>query len=95
MVPESPQDYDTPQSVSHIDEAVSIVAGTEGYCVLLSSGDVNCWGVDDEGQIGNGNVLPNDGGGVSGFDTPEVVTGVTDAVSMAGARTCHPHTRSH
>src|ERR1700678_2085686 len=81
--PNDPDQYDTPQPVSQIGNAVSIVAGEGGYCVVLSSGGVDCWGDDNSGQIGNGNVLPNDGNGFYGFDSPQAVVGITDAVSVA------------
>lgn len=80
--PDGEYGYDTPQLVVGITNAVSIngegsVGG--GYCAVLSTGGVDCWGDNSSGQLGNGTVGgPIDGG----YDTPQVVNGVTDAVAV-------------
>jgi alpha-tubulin suppressor-like RCC1 family protein len=69
--------YDTPQAVSGLSDAVSVVSGSfdHGYCAVLSSGGVNCWGVDEDGQLGNGTTGGPDGmDGWFGFDTPQAVS---------------------
>ncbi|MBT6443598.1 MAG: RCC1 repeat-containing protein, partial [Acidimicrobiaceae bacterium] len=33
--------------------AVSITAGSEHTCAVLNTGAVNCWGNNDDGQLGN------------------------------------------
>ena len=35
--------------------AVSITAGGNHTCAVLNTGAVNCWGYNDDGQLGNGN----------------------------------------
>jgi alpha-tubulin suppressor-like RCC1 family protein len=78
--------YDTPQPVTGINDALSLTSGypstggpQEGYCAVLSTGGVDCWGDNGSGEIGNGTVGGTDG--EDGYDTPQAVTGITDAVS--------------
>ena len=73
--------YDTPQSVVGITNAVSVSSDGDGYCAVLSTGGVDCWGYNYYGELGNGTVDGPDGEG--GYDTPQVVTGITDAVSVS------------
>ena len=68
--------YDTPQAVTGITNAVSTTGNYEGYCAVLSTGGVKCWGDDESGELGNGT---DDGA----YDTPQAVTGITKAVSLA------------
>jgi alpha-tubulin suppressor-like RCC1 family protein len=76
-------DSDTPQSVTGIANAVSLSAGQLGYCAMLSTGGVECWGWNPDGELGNGTVGGPDGSANAGYDTPQEVTGLTDAVSIA------------
>jgi alpha-tubulin suppressor-like RCC1 family protein len=77
----------TPVTVSGLAASVVSVAsgGEEHSCALLSSGDVECWGADALGQLGNNSELidslvPIPVGGLDPA-TAEVVTG--DAFSCA------------
>ena len=83
--PDGEEVYDTPQPVSGLTGATSVVSdGIDGYCALLASGGVDCWGSDDVGQLGNGTVTVQSGsGGSVGYDTPQPVTGVGSAVALA------------
>ena len=83
--PDGADGYDTPQPVSGLTGVTSVVSdGIDGYCALLGSGAVDCWGSDEVGQLGNGTVTVPDGSGDSlGFDTPQGVPGVSGALALA------------
>ncbi|MEO1055384.1 MAG: Ig-like domain repeat protein [Actinomycetota bacterium] len=65
----------------------SVDTGAYHTCATTTGGDIYCWGVDDEGRLGNGNVAVDDF-----FPSPTLVdrpAGVTwAAVSAAGSHTC-------
>ncbi len=65
----------TPVAVSGITNATAIAAGGDHTCALLSTGGVDCWGVDAYGELGSGN---------SNMDssTPVPVTGITNATAI-------------
>ena len=46
-----------------------------GYCARLASGEVNCWGMGESGQLGNGEYL-------TGSDVPVAVKGVGGVGSL-------------
>jgi glucosylceramidase len=79
--PEGANGYDTPQAVTGITDAVSVSSNIYGYCAVLSTGGVDCWGYNFYGQLGNGTTGGPDG--EYGYDTPQPVTGITDAVSVS------------
>ncbi len=83
--PDGADGYDTPQPVTGLLDATSVVSdGLDGYCALLTTGGVDCWGSDEVGQLGNGSVSIPDGSGDSlGYDTPQTVEGVSSAVALA------------
>jgi alpha-tubulin suppressor-like RCC1 family protein len=64
----------------------------EGYghtCALLSTGAVECWGLNGDGELGNGSTTgPDCGGYCSG--TPVAVGSITNAtaISAGGSHTC-------
>jgi len=71
------RDKTAPVSVSGLTGVESIWASAEGMhtCALLSTKTVKCWGDNQYGQLGNGtSVRPS---------SPVVVTGLTNAVSLA------------
>ena len=43
-----------PVQVSGIATAIEIAAGDFGACALLADGSVDCWGINGNGQLGNG-----------------------------------------
>ena len=82
---------------SAVPEAVEGVGGTgtlsgvtslatdgAGYCALLSSGGVDCWGGGQYGQLGDGNFYTT---GNEGSDVPVVVEGVGGTGTLSGVVT--------
>lgn len=66
----------TPVEVKNLTNATQVATSTYGSCALLSSGHVDCWGNNGEGELGNGTR-----GGSS--DTPVEVEGLTNATQVA------------
>ena len=52
--------------------------GSRGYCAVLSSGGVDCWGFGQNGQLGNGVIYTN------GSATPVEVIGVGGIGTLSG-----------
>ena len=50
----SPALYSPPVPVTGISTAIAISAGGSHSCALLQSGAVQCWGLNTNGQLGNG-----------------------------------------
>lgn len=69
-------------------EAVQIEAGYGHTCALLDSGSVRCWGANEQGQLGYGNVefLGIDQTPAEIGDVP--LGGRARQISVAGDRTC-------
>lgn len=76
----------TPRQISlpGNDPVVDVASGRAHTCAVGASGAVSCWGYNDLGQLGY------DTGGANQYPLPDVVTGVTNAVSIAAgeAHTC-------
>lgn len=66
-----------PVPVSGITNATAITAAEDFACALLSSGAVECWGENRQGQLGDGTTKNS--------STPVPVSGITDAVALAAA----------
>lgn len=66
----------TPVQVRGITNAVAVSAGYEHACALLSTGHVECWGSDMNGELGDGQI-----GEPS--STPVPVSGISTATSVA------------
>ncbi len=65
-----------PVAVSAITtKVVSAAQGPDGYCAVLSTGVVDCWGFNGQGQLGDGSQVPLS-------DVPVAVAGITNAVSI-------------
>jgi len=73
----------TPTAVPGLVNAVAIAAGSFHTCVLVSDGNVRCWGDNQFGQLGDG--------GASGplSRVPVAVSGLANAVAIAAG---HEHT---
>jgi alpha-tubulin suppressor-like RCC1 family protein len=67
---------DVPVAVSGISTAKSVTAGSESVsvCAVLSTGGVDCWGDNADGQLGNGTTTNA---------VAPVSTGLTDAKALA------------
>jgi len=71
----------TPVAVEGITTAVSLSAGSDQACAVLESGSVRCWGENDSGELGNGN-LPS-GASSPNQPSPVPVEGIETAESVA------------
>jgi alpha-tubulin suppressor-like RCC1 family protein len=55
----------------------------QGYCAVLTSGGVDCWGDNSVGELGDGTTSgPDSCGGTACSTAPVSVTGITDATSI-------------
>ena len=66
--------------------ATAITAGGEHSCALLSTGQMECWGLNEEGRLGNGT---STGPALCGSafwcsTTPVPVSGITNATAISG-----------
>jgi alpha-tubulin suppressor-like RCC1 family protein len=83
----SPTPSSTPVAVTGLpsnDPVVSVAAGDQHSCAVLQSGNVQCWGSNAAGQLGNTTVK-------STTSTPVAVKGLSGAVASVacgGAHTC-------
>jgi alpha-tubulin suppressor-like RCC1 family protein len=66
----------TPVEVRDLPNATQVATSDGGSCALLSSGHIDCWGNNEEGELGDGTH-----GGQS--DMPVEVPGVTNATEVA------------
>ena len=78
------------RTVSAVPEAVKGVGGTgtlsgvaslisnlRGYCAVLTSGDMDCWGNAEDGEMGNGELSGS-------FDVPQGVEGIDGTGNLSG-----------
>jgi alpha-tubulin suppressor-like RCC1 family protein len=63
-----------PTPVSDIIDATEVASGTIEACAVLSDGDVDCWGSNQVGQLGNGTT--------ENSSTPVPVSGITSAIAV-------------
>lgn len=74
----------TPVNVSGLSSGVATIGASEfNSCALLNNGTVKCWGVNSEGELGNGNNTNS--------STPVTVSGLTGVTQLdpgAGSTSC-------
>ncbi len=82
----STSESNSPVSVQGLTgTAVSIAIGVAHTCAAMSTGKVQCWGYNSNGQLGNGTNVP------TGTNPPVTVSGITSgatAVAAGGYHTC-------
>jgi len=73
----------TPLEVQGISDATQVASSPSLACALLSSGDIDCWGDDYDGELGNAESLTTS-------DIPVEVQGISNAteVTVGGVHTC-------
>jgi alpha-tubulin suppressor-like RCC1 family protein len=68
---------DTPVTVRNVTDAQSVFTFDNGTaCAILTTGHVDCWGYNAQGQLGDG--------GIKSSGVPVAVRGITDATSLSG-----------
>ena len=63
--------------MSGISNAILIAAGDSHTCALLPDGTVDCWGLNDSGELANGTVHNS--------STPVQVNGISNAILIAAS----------
>ena len=86
------ESYPTPQSVSVPTPILAVAAGNDHSCVLVTAGNIYCWGQNSSGQLGNGTFAgPGGSGQTTLIPTPEPVTGMLSgptSVVAGGDQAC-------
>lgn len=66
-----------------LDRIKALAVGTAHICALRSDGRVYCWGLDDDGQLGDGPVSRDDGQPYLARTTPVIVPGIEHVVAIS------------
>ncbi len=73
-------DSDVPVAVLGISDAKAVASDSNGssFCAVLSTGDLKCWGYNDDGELGNGTTTTS--------EIPVSVKNITTATTVVGGR---------
>jgi alpha-tubulin suppressor-like RCC1 family protein/uncharacterized membrane protein YgcG len=76
---------ETPVAVNGISAAIAISSGYNHICALLSGGDLDCWGLNQAGELGDGtnNGPESCSEGVACSTEPVAVSGLDDATAVS------------
>jgi len=82
----------TPVTVPLLSDAVEISVGASTSCVRFGDGTVSCWGVNENGELGDGTTTDRFNP-MTVVVTPITVVGVSDAVEVTtgGSHSCVRH----
>jgi hypothetical protein len=75
MTPGQPSEGSLNANVSTGAVAAHVSAGTNFSCSLLQGGTVECWGINSDGQLGNGSTLAS--------TTPVIVAGLSNVAKLS------------
>src|SRR5262249_19179976 len=67
-------DKDTPQALTSLSNVAQVAAGNTQSCALLQSGTATCWGLNAQGQVGDGSTTNR--------TSPTPVSGLSGAVAI-------------
>ena len=68
---------DVPVAVQTVGNAKALIGNGGGnFCAVLSTGDVDCWGYNGDGQLGNGTAMDS--------DVPMAAIGISTAIAVSG-----------
>ena len=84
-------DTEPPSSVGDIDiggEAIQVAAGADHTCVILTNGDVRCWGRGSNGALGYGNQVTVGDNESPSSAGPVSLPGSASFISAGKERTC-------
>lgn len=96
VIPVATVEQPPPRTPTPIDSspAISISAGNKHACALREGGTISCWGDNEYGQLGSGEIESSDFAEVSTVSpTPVQVQGIADAsgITAGGAHSCSLH----
>jgi alpha-tubulin suppressor-like RCC1 family protein len=75
-----------PVAVSNLTNATTITVGIDDTCALLSTGEVDCWGVAEDGALGDNASAGPEECRLSCSRMPVTVSGITDATAVAAGQ---------
>jgi len=75
----------SPISVTGLTDVIAVSMGHESACAVTAGGSVECWGLNPEGQLGDGTTSGPDtcAGPVACSPSPVMVAGLADAIAVS------------